>query len=150
MTKIVRTTGSNKDFIGLVKLLDAYLAIQDGEEHGFYDQFNKIDSLKNVVIVYQNNTAVSCGAFKPFEKNTVEIKRMFTLPSYRGKGQASAVLNEIEVWAKSLHHQKIILETGVKQTDAISLYLKKGFKKTKNYGQYKGIENSLCFEKTII
>ena len=56
--KIVRTTSKNNDFVALVKLLDAYLAIQDGEEHAFYDQYNKIDHLNNVVIYYENEEAI--------------------------------------------------------------------------------------------
>ena len=35
-------------FIGLVKLLDADLAIRDGADHAFYSQFNKIDKIKHV------------------------------------------------------------------------------------------------------
>ena len=42
MTKIIRTDSDNKDFIELVKYLDADLAVKDGDQHSFYNQFNKI------------------------------------------------------------------------------------------------------------
>ena len=147
--KIVRTTSKNNDFVALVKLLDAYLAIQDGEEHAFYDQYNKIDHLNNVVIYYENEEAIGCGAFKPFNTNTVEIKRMYTLPEQRGKGVASTLLKELENWAKELQYTQTILETGTRQTEAIALYLKCGYCRIENYGQYAGVQNSLCFEKQL-
>lgn len=64
MISLVRTTSENKDFIHLVKLLDEFLAVSDGNEHAFYDQFNKLDSIKHVVVAYINKLPVGCGAIK--------------------------------------------------------------------------------------
>lgn len=147
--KIIRTNSENIDFVALVKLLDADLAIRDGEDHAFYNQFNKIDSIKNVVVCFAEELPVGCGAFKPFEKNAVEIKRMYTLPQQRGKGFASSILKELEVWAKELGFTSAVLETGIKQPEAIALYKKNGYLRMENYGQYAGVENSLCFEKKL-
>jgi GNAT superfamily N-acetyltransferase len=147
--KIIRTTSENKDFVALVKLLDADLAIRDGDDHAFYDQFNKIDSLKNVVVCFAENIPVACGAIKQFEMDSVEIKRMYTLPQQRGKGFASEILKELEAWATELGFTSAVLETGIKQPEAIALYEKNGYKRIENYGQYAGVENSLCFEKKL-
>jgi len=93
MIKIIKSDSNHADFIALVKQLDRYLKITDGDEHEFYNQFNNIDILKHVVIAYQDNKAIACGAFKEFDKNSVEVKRMFTSPETRGKGMASKVLH---------------------------------------------------------
>ena len=79
MIKMIRTDSTNQDFITLVRYLDADLAKRDGAEHGFYAQFNTIDKLKYVVVVYEGNDAVGCGAIKKYSPNTMEIKRMYTL-----------------------------------------------------------------------
>jgi hypothetical protein len=42
-----------------------------------------------------------------------------------------------------------ILETGFMQKEAISLYQKLSYTITENYGQYIGIENSVCMKKNI-
>ena len=149
MRKLQRTNSSNKDFIELVKHLDAGLSVLDGDEHDFYNQFNSIDVLKNVVVVYEGNIAAACGAFKEYESETIEIKRMFTHPNSRGSGLASIILTELENWAKELGYAKSILETGVKMPEAIGLYLKMGYSQTSNYGQYAGKELSRCFEKKL-
>lgn len=149
MINIIRTDSENPDFIRLVKELDADLAKRDGNEHAFYSQFNKVDMIRHVVIAYDNKEPAGCGAIKEFSPETVEVKRMFTLPEMRGKGIASRILNELENWASELRYDKCILETGKRQPEAISLYQRNGYKLIPNYGQYAGVENSVCFEKQI-
>jgi putative acetyltransferase len=149
MIKIIRTNFENQDFISLVKLLDAELAKRDGEDHPFYAQFNKIDDIKYTVVAYENGKPVSCGAIKEYNPNTMEIKRMYTLPEFRGKGIATKVLIELEKWVNELGYEKCILETGEKQPEAIALYKKNGYKLIPNFGQYAEVENSVCFEKEM-
>ncbi len=150
MTIIKRTNSDDLDFQPLVKELDKDLAIRDGDEHAFYAQYNKIDTIKHVVVAYENNVAVGCGAIKAFDENSMEVKRMYVPPEARGKGIASIVLAELELWASELGYKECVLETGVKQPEAIRLYEKNGYAKIPNYGQYIGMDNSVCFKKTIV
>ena len=149
MIKLVRTDSDNKDFIHLVKYLDAELAVLDGDEHEFYAQLNKTDKIKHVIVAYEDDKPVSCGAIREYSPTITEVKRMYTLPEYRGKGIATKVLNELESWASKLAYQKCILETGKRQPDAIWLYKKNGYKIIANYGKYVAMENSVCFEKDL-
>ena len=148
--QIKRTTSEDKDFTKLVALLDEDLRIRDGEEHSFYAQFNKVDTIKHVVVIYENEIPIGCGAIKLFEENSMEVKRMYVTPANRGKGIATLVLQALETWAKELGNKKTVLETGLKQPEAIALYKKNGYNIISNYGQYIGIENSVCFEKILL
>ena len=150
MIKLVRTNSENRDFITLVKLLDADLAIVDGKDHVFYSQFNKIDNIRYVIVAYEDEKAMGCGAIKEFDKGTMEVKRMYVSPQNRKKGIASMILSELEKWASELSASKCILETGKRQYEAVGLYKKSGYQLIPNYGQYAGVENSLCFEKDLI
>ncbi|MBT8377323.1 MAG: GNAT family N-acetyltransferase [Bacteroidia bacterium] len=150
MIKIVRTDSNNQDFIALVEQLDAYLKITDGNEHEFYNQFNGIDTLHHVVVIYNNNKAIACGAFKKFNTDTVEIKRMFVSPSKRQSGIGKIVLKELESWASEEGFNFCILETGKRQTEAVQFYKKCNYKSIPKYGQYKNMDNSLCFEKKLM
>lgn len=147
--KLIRTNSDNSNFVELVKQLDADLAVRDGDEHSFYAQYNKIDKIKYVVVAYENELAVGCGAIKEFDSDSVEVKRMYTLPEMRGKGIASKILTELEKWAIELNYKKCVLETGKRQPEAISCYSKNGYQIIPNYGQYAGKENSVCFEKQL-
>lgn len=149
MFTVKRTDSDNHDFIELVKHLDADLAERDGSEHSFYAQFNKIDKIKHVVVAYEEDKPIGCGAIKEYEPSVMEVKRMYTLPTHRGKGGASQILTELEKWAAELKYQTCILETGKKQPEAIALYKKNGYYIIPNYGQYAEVENSVCFEKRI-
>lgn len=146
---IKRTNSNDKDFQWLVEQLDAYLRIIDGEDHAFYAQYNKTNMLQHALVFYENNIAVGCGALKNYTDETVEIKRMYVLPEYRGKGIAAAILSELEKWAAEIGYRSLILETGKKQEDAIHLYTKCGYTLIPNYGQYENIENSVCMKKVI-
>jgi GNAT superfamily N-acetyltransferase len=102
------------------------------------------------VVFYENDSAYACGAIKQVETSaTWEIKRMFVSDQMRGKGIGSLLLKELEFWAKELSVEKLILETGKRQVEAIALYHKNGYKITENFGQYIGVENSICFEKLL-
>lgn len=154
--KIVRTNSENKDFINLVKDLDAYLKVTDGDEHDFYNQFNHIDVLQHVVVFYIDKAPVGCGAIKRFdtELNSVqvdamEVKRMYVSPDFRGKQVAQKILSELETWAKELGAKKCVLETGKRQVEAVKFYKKCNYKIIPNYEQYIGMENSICFEKYL-
>ena len=147
MLTLSRTDSSNQDFQALVLLLDADLRIRDGEDHAYYAQFNKIDLIQHVVVAYVGNQAVGCGAFKPYAENAVEIKRMFVRPEFRGQQIAQQVLAALEAWANELHATRCILETGHKQPEAIRLYQGSGYERITNYGQYAGVENSVCMQK---
>jgi len=149
MIVLKRTSSDDKDFQRLVEELDKDLAIRDGEDHSFFAQFNKIDLIKHVVVAYDSEEPVGCGAIKEYADNTMEVKRMFVPLEKRSKGIASLVLGELEVWAKELNFTKCILETGKKQPEAIKLYLKNDYRIIPNYGQYADVESSVCFEKII-
>ena len=149
MLKIIQTTSDNPDFRQLVALLDQDLSIRDGDDHAFYAQFNKVDKINHVLLAFWEMQPVACGAIRAFDPDTVEVKRMFVLPEHRGRGIAAAVLSALETWASQLGYVRCILETGKKQPEAIRLYQKSGYQIMPNYGQYAGVENSVCMEKNI-
>ena len=146
--KLLKTNSNNSDFQKLTRLFDDYLVEIDGDEKDFFAQYNQI-YIDNVIVCYEDEIAVGCGAFKEYEPTVAEIKRMFVLPEKRGKGIASTVLNALEIWAKENGFQDAILETSNQLTNAISLYQKSGYEVIPNYGQYIDVESSVCMKKIL-
>ena len=97
-----------------------------------------------------NGIAVACGALKHFDESTAEIKRMYVKENFRGRGISKTILLKLEQHARELHYQRLILETGLKQPEAMNLYSKFGYRPTKCYGRHADDPDSRCFEKTII
>jgi len=149
MQLLKRNNSEDTDFHALVAKLDADLHIRDGEDHAFFAQFNKIDKIRNVVVFYEDEQAIACGAFKEYADKTVEIKRMFVEPDFRGRGIAARILAELEKWAAELQYKVAILETGFNQPEAIRLYQKSGYQRIPNYGQYEKVEMSICMQKGL-
>jgi len=149
MITLKRTNSDDVDFKKLVALLDQDLAIRDGEDHAFYNQFNKTDKIKHAVVYYENDIPVACGAFREKESDKTEIKRMYVQPDHRKKGIASAILKELEIWAKEVGYTYTILETGKNQPEAINLYQKQEYTIIPNYPPYEQMDNSVCMKKTL-
>jgi len=150
MIQLKRTNSSNQHFRELVIALDLDLRIRDGEDHAFFAQFNKIDMIRFVVVAYENDEAVGCGAIKEYSEKVMEVKRMYVKEEMRGNGIASIVLQELEKWCIELKYEKCILETGLAQPEAIRLYTKNNYQRIPNYGQYADVATSVCFEKKLI
>lgn len=144
-----RTNNDNKDFRHLTNLLDLELTILYGDIQVQYQPFNVIESIDTVVVAYQDNLPVGCGCFKPFDMKAIEIKRVFVQPEHRGKGIAKSILQELERWALESGYSTVVLETGIKQTDALQFYSHSGYEHIDNYGHYLDNANSICMSKSL-
>lgn len=149
MIELVRTDANSADFQALVMLLDGQLAKVNGDANDFFAQFNQLSAIRHVVIAYENEQALACGAIKKYDDNTMEIKRMYTHENARRKGLASLILGELEAWARQLGYKKCILETSCEMLDAVALYQKNNYLPIPKYGQYADVETSACFEKVL-
>jgi len=149
MIRLQRTTSDNEDFRLLIAELDKELQSRYEERQAIYDRYNIIENNGNVVIAYKDEMPVGCGCFKKFDDRSVEIKRMFVRPEYRGQKIAASILQELENWATELNISGTVLETGTKQHEAIHLYQKSGYIVVENYGPYKGLPESICMQKNL-
>jgi GNAT superfamily N-acetyltransferase len=149
MLHLIRTTSDNTDFQNLVKRLDKELWERYDQAQAAYAVHNKIERNSTVVVGYWHKAPVGCGCFKALDDSTAEIKRMFVAPEERSKGIASGILKELCIWADQAGFKRVILETGIKQPEAIRLYTKAGFEVIANYPPYIGMEYSVCMEKRL-
>ncbi len=149
MVRIERTNSENKDFRQLIRLLDIYLTQSDKAAHEVCKQYNNIETIKHVLVVYEENTPVGCGAIRTFSSDTMEIKRMFVLNDKRRSGIATSIIQELEKWSKELGYKRTVLETGTQLPEAIKLYEKQGYKKIANYEPYINVSSSVCYEKRL-
>jgi putative acetyltransferase len=147
--KFIRTTSENADFRKLINALDEDLYQRNGEAQLQYRQYNQVDMINHVVMVYFEEKPVGCGCYKRFDDHTVEMKRMFVLPEMRGKQLAAKMLQELEKWAVEEGNTAAVLETGHRQVEAVRLYSIAGYWLTENYGQYVGMEESICYRKEL-
>lgn len=147
--EILKTDSQNTDFIKLIKLLDDDLEERYGELQKQYEKHNKVDYINDVLIIYINRVPVACGAFKEYDIKTVELKRIFVIKEHRRQGLSKLIINKLEELAINKGYKYALLETGIKQNEAINLYKNSGYNVIQNYEPYIGNTNSVCMKKVL-
>jgi GNAT superfamily N-acetyltransferase len=112
------------------------------------------ESILAMVLLRVDGEPVACGAIRDASDEGLgegvgELKRMFVVPAHRGRGYSRAVLTELEKVARDRGLRRLVLETGVLQSQAIGLYLSAGYHSMENFGEYATETSSRCFTKDL-
>src|SRR5262245_21662391 len=86
------------------------------------------------VVGWLGGRAVACGALRPLQGDTAEVKRMYVEPDVRGRGLGRRILAELETHARRWGYTAVWLETGVLQPEAIRIFETSGYHQIENYG----------------
>ncbi|HET6862817.1 MAG TPA: GNAT family N-acetyltransferase [Pyrinomonadaceae bacterium] len=129
-----------------VELSDMY---QDDGGANSFDPNDAIGVRSIFVVARLSGEAIGCGAIRPLDVETAEVKRMYVVPHARRMGIGARILDELESAARNMGYQRLRLETGLRQPEAIALYEAAGFAKVNCYGNYTANPMSVCFEKEL-
>lgn len=92
---------------------------------------------------------LGCGAVMSIGDGEVELKRMFVADNARRRGVGLCLLKSLEQRARRNGARKLLLETGVSQPEAISLYRRAGFRDRGPFADYREDPLSVFMEKTF-
>jgi GNAT superfamily N-acetyltransferase len=110
------------------------------------------------VVYDRDGRALGTGAWRAREAEAdepgladgdAELKRMYTVPSARGRGLARAMLRFLEEEARRAGRKRLVLETGTEQPEALALYASEGYLPTEKFGVYREYPQSVCLAKMI-
>ncbi len=101
------------------------------------------------LVAYSGGEPIACGAIRLLDPETAEVKRMYVAPAARGAGLGRRLLAELEAEARTLGAKSVVLETGVRQPEAIALYVNAGYSKKGPFGEYDDHPLSLFFGKVL-
>lgn len=149
MLTFLHCTTEDEALAELIRKLDADLRRREGDLQNVYSAYNKLDGMLTALVAREDGVPAGCGCLKQYDGDTVEVKRIFVDPAYRNRGIAGKILKDLEGWAEERGFDRAVLETGLRQPEAIHLYEKSGYRRIENYGPYKSMPNSVCFEKTL-
>ena len=151
---VVTIEAARPDSVEAIQLLgelDAYLLSHPYPEesrHAFSIDKLLRDGVAFFVARYDGQSA-GCGGVKLFGTEYGEVKRMYVRPVHRGLGLGKAILDQLAAYARAYKVQRLRLETGIYQTEAIRLYERYGFQRRGPFGEYKHDPNTVYFEKPI-
>lgn len=148
MEHIALESPAQPDVVALIDALDAFQKpLYPAESHHGID----IDALARDNVLFavartSEGRAVACGAIV-LERGYGELKRMFTLPAFRGQGIAHRLLALLEGEATARGCRRFALETGYLQPEAIALYERCGYRRCGPFGAYADDPNSVFMAK---
>ena len=93
--------------------------------------------------------ALGCGGLRQLGASEAEVKRMYVIPTARGTGVSTAILDALEDFGRSRGWARLVLETGTEQPDAVRFYEREGYTRIPSFGYYAGNAESLCYEKSL-
>jgi putative acetyltransferase len=112
------------------KSSDEFATILD-QEHELQDldQVQQVyDGQKAIfLVVLDDGRVVGTGAIKQYNKQTAELKRMWLLEEYHGKGIGYKVVMRLFEFARQVGYKRICLQTSLQQKRAIAFYKHIGF-----------------------
>lgn len=138
--------------LALIRELDADLLGRYPKEQSVYDKHNDLSDECVAVVAWLNGEAVGCGVYRPVPDNeaAVELKRMFVQRRARGRGIGKRLILELEGIARQRGFTLALLQTGVRQPEAIGLYSRQGYVRIPNYAPYEDDPMSVCMEKSLV
>ena len=145
------TDGNDADFHRFYLETEAYYSRVAGglKNRQAFVPYNLSESISDVVIASAGGAAVGCAGLKAYSETAAEIKRVWVEPDYRRHHIAEEMMDRIEQRAGELGFRRVILQTRPVMTDAVGLYLKRGYRRIDNYPPYDRLEGAVCFAKEL-
>lgn len=101
------------------------------------------------MVAYRDGKPIGCGAVRRIEEATGELKRMYVCEQERCRGVGRAILDALEAEARKLKITRLLLETGIRNPEAIALYERAGFCRIPPFAEYIGSPISVCMSKDL-
>ncbi|HEY4116370.1 MAG TPA: GNAT family N-acetyltransferase [Byssovorax sp.] len=122
---------------------------EEGANHFRLDASELEDGSGALLVAYDGDEPLGCGAIRCLDGETAEVKRMYVADAARGRGVGRLLLEALEAEARRLGRTRLVLETGDRQHEAVGLYTRAGFTKAAPWGEYIDSPLSLCMEKRL-
>lgn len=143
-----RLTPDHLDCASLIDALSGHLKAHYGRDgRNSFGDWDAGDPRAVFVLARRGGAPAGCGAIRPLDAETGEIKRMFAAPGFKGAG--SAVLGFLEAEARALGYRALRLETLKANLGAIAFYSRHGYAEIDLFGQYIGRDDCICFGKRL-
>lgn len=84
-------------------------------------------------LVRADGSPVGCVGLRPFSESVGEIKRLYVVPAFRGRGFARSLVSAALAAARRIGYSALVLDTLASMQPAIALYESFGFERTDAY-----------------
>lgn len=127
----------------------AEIAIRYGTDDSEPGPAPTADDITVFYVAFVDDEPAGCGGLRQLDETHGEVKRMFVAPEQRGSGVSVAILRALERDALLRGWERLVLETGDQQPDAVRFYTREGYERIPAFGHYVDSAASLCFGKPL-
>ena len=130
--------------------MDAELAPRYADVRALRGPRRAVDpaSVRVTYVAYDGERPIGTASLR-FAHGEHEVKRVYVAPTHRRLGLAARLLDALGTWALDAGVRRIVLQTGIRQPDAVALYQREGWQPIEPFGEYVGDTISLCFSKEL-
>ena len=141
------TNEKDERFIELTKELDNEYFQLHGDVVLKYQDYNDLNDPHIVMLALNWGKPIACASFRLFDKDTIEIRRVYVKKRYRKKGIAYKLVKQLEKLAMEENFKYSVIETGKENIAAINLYKKLDYEIVDNFGMFEGDDLCICMKK---
>lgn len=150
MASIAVESPLTDDVRGLIAALNSSLLALTPPEFCYHMTVEQMAAPDTTVFVArEDGVAVACGALKRHDGGIGEVKRMYTVPAFQGRGLGGAILAAIEDRARQDGLTRLVLETGDRHPAAWRVYERGGFVRCGIVLDYPDTPWSVFYEKGL-
>lgn len=143
----ILTNEKDERFIQLSNELNEEYYRKIGDEYEKYLDYNKIEDPHVVLLVLNWGNPIACASYRPFDEDSVEIRRVYVKRRYRNKGIAYKLVKSLEKLAMEENFKYSFIETGKENLPAVGLYEKLGYETIDNFGLFENDDVCICMKK---
>ena len=101
------------------------------------------------LVMRVDGEVAGCVGLRRHDDRRVEVKRMFVRPAFRGRGLSRWLLARVEDQGRTLGYTRVLMETGLKQPEAMHLYETSGYQLIPGFGHYAQAPENRCYAKDL-
>jgi putative acetyltransferase len=118
--------GTLEDSIRHYTALGIFADLDDFQAHYF-------DNGGMFLVALDDGQVIGSGAIRKLDRETAELKRMWLLEAYQGRGVGYRLISELLAFARSRGYRRVRLQTSPEQVRALAFYRKAGFQEIPCY-----------------
>jgi GNAT superfamily N-acetyltransferase len=133
----------------VARVQQEYVVRYGGPDEAVVDPGEFLPPTGRFLVAEVDGVPAACGAWRVHDDGVVEVKRMYVEPGFRRLGLARLVLTALEGSAAAAGHRAVVLNSGARQPEALSLYADAGYGPVPGYGIYAEAPGAVFLGKEL-
>jgi GNAT superfamily N-acetyltransferase len=133
----------------VTRVQQEYVTRYGGPDEAVVDPADFVPPAGLFLVAEVDGLAAGCGAWRVHEPGVAEVKRVYVAPEFRRQGLAQLLMAALEQSAAAAGSRAVVLNSGVRQPEALALYAALGYTSAPGYGVYADAPGAVFLGKQL-